>query len=127
MYKGPILQTMKQRRGEKRRYTVLEDNDPSGYKSKKALAAKAECGVVTINLPRYSPDLNPLDYFLWEEVEQRMARNAPKGPETVVSFKRRLRRTALAIPEAVIRKGIADMKGRIGNCFKHRGKHITWD
>ena len=47
--------------GEKRRYVVLEDNDPVRYKSNKAARAKKDGNLVAMDFPRYSPDLNPLD------------------------------------------------------------------
>ena len=37
----------------------------SRYTSKKALAAKAEAKIVTMDLPKRSPDLNVVDYSLW--------------------------------------------------------------
>ena len=68
-----------------------------------------------------------MDYFLWQEVEKRMAKNAPKRLESVQAFKARLRRTALAIPEAIVRKGVSNMKDRVKNCFANRGQHVAWD
>ena len=58
---------------------VSENTDPSGYKSGKALAAEKEMGFETLNLPRYSPDLNPWDFFLWNDIEARMTKSAPKN------------------------------------------------
>ena len=86
-YEGPIYRALLRNRGEKRKYKVLEDNDPTGYKSHKAVAAKANLGVEAMTFPRYSPDLNPLDYFLWHEVEERMAKNSPGGRESVADYK----------------------------------------
>ena len=51
---------------------VLEDNDPTGYKSSKALAAKAEAGIRTDDLPKRSPDLSVLDYSLWRAISRAM-------------------------------------------------------
>jgi hypothetical protein len=127
VYKGPVLKALKKNRGEKKSYIMVEDNDPVGYKSGKAVSAKGALNITAIQFPRYSPDLNPMDYFLWQEVEKRMAKNAPKRLESVQAFKARLRRTALAIPEAVVRKGVSNMKDRVKNCFANRGKHIAWD
>ena len=114
-------------RGEKGRSTALEDNDPTGYKSKLAKAMKASLGIQCLNFPRYSPDLNPLDYFVWEEVESRMQKNAPPGVESVDDFKKLLRRTALAVPESVIRKGVADLVPRVQWCAANGGLDIPWD
>jgi hypothetical protein len=46
------------------KWQVLEDNDPAGYKSSKGIVAKQASGIVTLDLPRRSPDLNVLDYCL---------------------------------------------------------------
>ena len=56
LYSGPILTALKKHRGLKRKYTVLEDNDPTGYKSNKAIAAKAAASIEAIEFPKYSPD-----------------------------------------------------------------------
>jgi hypothetical protein len=127
MYNGPVVKALKKNRGERKSYIMVEDNDPVGYKSGKAVIAKGALNITAIQFPRYSPDLNPMDYFLWQEVEKRMAKNAPKRLESVQAFKARLRRTALAIPEAIVRKGVSNMKDRVKNCFANRGQHVAWD
>ena len=33
-YKGPIAKALKKNRGAKRKYVVLQDNDPTGHKSR---------------------------------------------------------------------------------------------
>ena len=91
VYKGPVVKAL---RGEEKSYIMVEDNDPVGYKSGNAVTAKGALNITAIQFPRYSPDLNPMDYFLWQEVEKRMAKNAPKRLESVQAFKARLRRTA---------------------------------
>ena len=67
-YSGPIIKALKRNHGAKRFYKVLEDNDPTGYKSKKAVDEKRKLSIKAVQFPRYSPDLNPLDFFLWNEV-----------------------------------------------------------
>ena len=42
MYKGPVLKALQDAYPGKRCFTVLEDNDPSGFKSSKGVAAKSE-------------------------------------------------------------------------------------
>ena len=54
------------------KWCVLEDNDPAGYKSSKAKAAKADIGIVTDDLPRRSPDFNVLVYALWHAINLSM-------------------------------------------------------
>ncbi len=57
-----------------RSLTVLEDNDPAGLKAKKGIAAKVKGHIHPINFPMRTPDLNPLDYGFWAEVNRRMRR-----------------------------------------------------
>ena len=72
--------------------------------------------------------LNPLDYFLWNDVEKRMARSAPKTAyETLVKFKERLRRTALATSPNLIRKAMLHMKKRIAAIYDAQGGDIEID
>ena len=40
MYEKVILKTLKKHRGAKRKYNIIEDNDPSGYKSNIAMDAE---------------------------------------------------------------------------------------
>ena len=62
LYKEVIHPSLLKHRGLKKKgFTVLEDNDPVGYKSGKGKRAKKECRINAIEFPRYSPDLNPLD------------------------------------------------------------------
>ena len=127
VYRGVLAPALRRHRGEKRRYTILEDNDPTGFKSSIAIQAKKELKIHPINFPTYSPDLNPCDFSMWQEVEDQMAaQKIPRG-ETVDGFKARLRRTALAIPAHVIKKMLADMKLRTGSVFERKGGHIPKD
>ena len=107
---------------------MLEDNDPVGYKSSKALRAKKELGFKVMPLPRYSPDLNPLDYFLWDDIEHRVAASAPKSKrESIDEFKRRLRKTAFATSRAKVAKAVGHLKKRIAAVYKAKGGHIDLD
>ena len=91
------------------------------------LTSRRTLGIEAIAFPRYSPDLNPMDYFVWEEVQNRMKASEPKRIETNEAFKNHLRKTALSVPESVIRKGVADMKKRVQGCFDEKGGDIQWD
>jgi hypothetical protein len=127
VYADPIIKCLRRNFPDKETYKILEDNDPSGYKSNKALDQKKELKIQTVDLPKYSPDLNPCDYFLWDEIERRMAKNVPKGRESVTAYKARLRSTAMAIPESVIRKGVQDMKKRTQAVWEAEGNDIAKD
>ena len=121
MYKGPLVTALKRAFPEKTsqknpKFTVLEDSDPAGYKSRKALDAKAEVGITTNDLPRHSPDLNVLDYSLWAAINKRMreqeANFAKCKKETAEEYKKRLRRTALTLPSSEVRRAVGDMRRR---------------
>ena len=127
IYRNVIGPALKRNHGAKRRVTILEDNDPTGYKSNVAKAAKAELGIVPMEFPTYSPDLNPCDYALWQEVQNRM--DAQKGParESVEGFKARLKRTALSIPARVVTKMLTSMVSRTQSVYEEDGGHIPRD
>ena len=118
---------MRKHCGIKRKYTVLGDNDPTGYKSNLAKAAKAALKLEAIDFPRYSPDLNPLDFFLWNEVQRRMALKKEPRNESIAGYKARLRRTALAIPEEVIHKAVVGIRTRAQAVIDAKGGDIARD
>ena len=80
------------------------------------MAAKAEVGILTDDLPRRSPDLNVLDYSLWALIGKEMRKQEvdfPKGfKETMDAFKVRLRKTAMGLPTRVVKNCVGDMKWR---------------
>ena len=130
MYRGPLMLAMAKTFPENARkphakWVVLEDNDPAGYKSGEAEGAKAEVGIKVKELPCRSPDLNVLDYSLWKAIEKRMRsqeRAFPKSKkETVVEFKARLRKTALGLPESVVKKAVMSMKRRLTQIVDAKG------
>ena len=127
LYKDIVAPALRKHHGNKRRFTSLEDNDPTGYKSTAAKNAKRALNIIPIEFPTYSPDLNPCDYSLWEELENRMAKQKAPKHETMDGFKARLRRTALAIPEGVIRKMIGSMVWRTQSVYDNDGGHIPRD
>ena len=127
MYRGPIIKALRKARGKKRSFLIAEDNDPSGYKSSKGMAAKREVNIKTVPWPRYSPDLNPLDFSLWANVSKRMQDAAPKGRESVGAWKKRLRRTALRTPKAEIRKMVARIRSKAKEIYDNKGGDIASD
>ena len=84
LYKGPIIKTLKKTRGAKRKFKIFEDNDPTGYKSGKAKQAKKEVGIEAVPMPTSSPDLNPLDFSLWQQVDLTL-RWLVAGPDVAMS------------------------------------------
>ena len=59
-------------------FSVIEDNDPTGYKSRAGVDAKRKAGIVADSLPKRRPDLNVLDYALWNAINRRMCAQEAK-------------------------------------------------
>ena len=78
-------------------------------------------------MPAYSPDLNPLDYCLWTEVERRMVANAPKRVESVAEYKKRLRLTALRLPKRLVTQCVRAMPKRMRKVVAAQGHSIADD
>ena len=127
MYKGPIMKALIKHRGRKTSYLMAEDNDPSGYKSGKAVSEKARLGIKTIDWPRYSPDLMPLDFCLWADIGRRLDDTAPKGRESIDAFKKRLRQVALRTSKATVVAAVGAMKKRAAQICAYQGKDIPRD
>ena len=110
------------------RRTILEDNDPTGYKSAAGKAAKAEAKLATLDFPKRSPDLNPMDYGLWRAVDMRMRRQerrfGGKKVETREEYLARLKRTASNLPGDFLARLVGDMKRRCQRCFEANGGHF---
>ena len=125
LYRGPVTSALEQACPGRRSYKILEDNDPTGFRSKAGLAAKSDCGINVLEIPKRSPQLNVCDYALWTEVEKRMRRQEksfrPSFRESRVAFKRRLRRTAMRLPAHFINDSIADMKERCARLLAAKG------
>ena len=127
MYGGPILKALKKHRGEKPSYLIAEDNDPSGFKSSKGIAAKTLAKIKTIKWPRYSPDLMPLDFSLWTDISKRMQSTAPKGREPREAFKARLRRMALRTSRKTVVAAVEAMRTRAKQIWDAKGGNVAGD
>ena len=127
LYRSAISKTLAKCAGQKRKYLVFEDNDPVGYKSGKGIAAKADVGIDAVPMPEYSPDLNPLDFSLWDAVEDHMFANHPPIVEMVAAYKKRLRLTTLRLPAAVVEKAMRKIPGRMKDVIAAKGYIIKKD
>ena len=105
----------------------MEDNDPTGFKSNAGLKAKKDLKIRAMEFPKHSPDLMPLDFSVWAEVDRRMALQTSPKNETADQYKERLKRTAMAIPQAVIRKAIMAIKTRAEAVVQANGGDIPRD
>lgn len=126
IYRGPLLKALQKHRGVKAKYVILEDNDPSGFKSGKGMAAKREVGIRAIPFPKYSPDLNPLDFHVWHAVEEKVMKKL-KGPVSVKKFGTLLRAAARSIKRDAILAAVASIKDRAKAVVAAKGGAIARD
>ena len=75
-------------------------------------------GIHALDFPKYSPDLNPMDFFLWAEVNRRMSKQKAPRKETVATSKARMRRTAMNIPKDIIREAVLNIRKRAAAVVK---------
>ena len=125
-YSGPVLRALKKHCGEKSSYRIMEDNDPVGYKSSAGVNAKKDAGITAIQYPRHSPDLNPLDFCIWHEIEKKMDA-LTKKPMSVKDYDAVLRRVARKVPAEVIRKSVSNIRVRAKAIAKADGGNISRD
>lgn len=71
--------------------------------------------------PSWSPDLYPLDYSFWVELELKECR---KSHPNLASLKRALTRGAKRIPLKKIRAAIDEWPTRLRACIKNKGGHF---
>ena len=126
MYAGPVKDTLQRHRPGKRTWLIMEDGDPSGFKSGKGKAAKRANRMNTCDQPPYSPDLNPLDFCIWAEIEKR-ALATRSAAETKTQYQKRLRKVALHMPRSLVRKAVEGIKQRAQDIFDADGKNIPRD
>ena len=128
MYKGALKTALAKTWPRKRAHVVLEDNDPTGFQSSKGKAAKTESGINTFAIPKRSPDLNPMDYSIWSEINRRMRRQELKWTrnkrETRAQYLTRLRRTATNLPSSFITKAVGDMRRRCKLLLAAEGRYF---
>ena len=98
---------------------------PGRARSRAALRKALKMTVVAF--PKYSPDLNPLDYFVWAEVNRRMGSQSPPANESQIAYKSRLRKTAMGIPASTIRAAVGKMKAKAAEVVKSKGGRIPSD
>ena len=126
MYTGPLAKALAKEYPTKRKHVVLEDNDPSGYQCGKAKKAKASITKLEVfNIPFRSPDLNVMDYYVWDAIERRLREAELQMPdkkhESREQFIRRLRATAKSLPRDEINRAIADLARRAELLYQAKG------
>lgn len=125
LYAGPVCSALSKLKPGARTWVVCEDNDPSGFRSSRGLLAKQENGISTFRLPPRSPDLQPLDYSIWHQINTKLRaqekRFRPSYKETRAHFLRRLRGTAKSLDKNYVQNSIKDMARRVRLLFEAGG------
>jgi hypothetical protein len=126
-YRGPLIKAMKRKWGNRRSFTVVEDGDRKGYQTKKCIKAKSDLKIKSMTLSPRSPALMPLDYAIWNRIEQIMNEEAPNGCESKVRFLARLRKVAKGLPKAWVRSQVLKMKANLQGIIDAKGWHARND
>lgn len=128
MYTGPVKAVLQYAWPREKKHLMLEDNDPTGFKSGLGETAKNAARIKAFVIPKRSPDLSVLDYAIWEFITRRMRAQEHKFSlskrETRDAYIERLRRAAMSIPKKSIGKAIASMKSRCELLHRARGGHF---
>ena len=113
MYSGPLRKALSKAWPSIRKWSVLGDNDPTGFKSNKGKKAKVDACIEPFVIPKRSPDLSLCDYALWPEVNCRMRRQERQWVngkrESREAYLKRLKSTAMRLPKVFVEKAIGDM------------------
>ena len=128
LYKGPILAALHRTYPRARSYLMLEDNDPTGFKSSAGVRTKNQANIRVLAIPKRSPDLSGMDYAVWKKIVQTMRsqerRFKKSKRESRSDFLARLQRTAKSLPRSFINKAIGNMKERCNRVYEAKGWHI---
>ena len=124
LYTGPLKTALRRNYPSKRTHKVLEDNDPTGYKPSAGCAAKEASKIKVFEIPCRSPDLNPLDYAIWAEVNKRMRdqeQNWKNKKESREQYLARLKSTAQGLERDYVDGVIGNMAARCERLYRAKG------
>jgi hypothetical protein len=128
MYTGPVKAALQNALPREKKHLMLEDNDPTGFKSGLGETAKKAASIKAFVIPKRSPDLSVLDYAIWKFMTRRMHAQehkfSPSKRETRAAYIERLRRAAMSIPKKSIGKAIANFQSRCELLYRARGGHF---
>ena len=128
LYGGAVRRALVRANPRKRRFRLLEDNDPTGWKSGKGVVAKRTARIDVFTIPKRSPDLSVMDYAIWKAVTTRMRRQEQKFAANKVESKAdyldRLKGIAKSLPRALVMRAIQDMRRRCRRLHAARGGYF---
>ena len=126
MYSQALLPALQQHWGKKKKFLLVEDGDRAGYQTKVAQAAKQKAGIVPMVLPPRTPQWNPLDFAVWEAIEEQ-ALQACKPRESKKVYLGRLQRAAKSLKKAFLTNCVGAVHRRIRDTVQAKGGHIKHD
>ena len=109
---------------QRKKWVLIEGNDPAGFQSKMAIRRKKELGLTPIGMPKRSPDLQPMDYSIWSEINSAMRKSESRMGQRAESKRdhvARLQHTAESLSPDLLRGAQRSLKRRLQMCFKARG------
>ena len=116
LYARHLAPALKETFPGRRRFLLIEDNDPTGHKSGAGESAKRDAHISCVPYPKHSPDLMPLDFGFWKSVNRRLRKQELSFSsgyyETRKHFVSRLRRTIMSSRPASLTKLIGSLKRR---------------
>ena len=128
LYSGPVRAALRKASPLKRSFLMLEDNDPTGFKSNLAKKAKTAAKIKIFEIPKRSPDLSVMDYAIWAKINNTMReqerRFKKSKKETRDQFAKRLAKVAKGLPASFVNKAIGNMKERCERLYRAKGHHI---
>ncbi|XP_043224374.1 uncharacterized protein LOC122382732 [Amphibalanus amphitrite] len=73
------------------------------------------------NWPACSPDLTPMDFFLWGHLKGQVYK---EGPESLCELKREITKAVRAVPVDMCRRAVASVAKRAALCLSREGGHF---
>ena len=109
---------------KRRRWTLIEDNDPGGLATKAANKVKKQLSMDPIGLPKRSPDLSPMDYAVWDHVVAKMRSHERRmgiRKETKAKYIDRLKRTIKTADKKFLSGVQCSMRRRLQQVYARKG------
>ena len=103
------------------------NSSKKGNTSHKGIAAKEDSGILAMTLPPRTPSLMPLDYAIWEAIEDKMVETAPTDREAKKDFLKRLGKCARSLPKGFVARKIKKMKANLQGIIDAKGWHAKND
>ena len=103
---------------------LVMDN-AGAHKAKKTQNFLKQKKIVAVPFPPRSPDLMPMDFTVWEKIQQKMMvgdlKMRKNYVEPIEDYKKRLRRAAMTLTPKFCNDVWRGLKGRLRRCYEAKG------